>query len=100
MDGILALRPTRPADRRVEGKRVQPAQKVGQGRHLVPAVGGFGALDETGDKDRAPLEVRHRVVDRETFGGKIPPFEITQDGGVTLDAGPRPSGRKGTSNPG
>jgi hypothetical protein len=97
--GVLTTRPTRPADRLVERQRMQPSEQIGHDREILGAAGKRGAVDELGDEHRAPVEVGHRVVDREPFRGVVVPLEKAQYRGVALDIGPRPGRRERPSDP-
>ena len=59
----------------------------------------LAALDEPRHEDRTAIEVRYRVIDRQALRGVVLPLQEPQDRGVTLDAGPRTSRRKGSGDP-
>ena len=91
------LRPS--GDRVVQRERVQPTEQVGHDRHVVGERRYVLALDELGDENRAALEVRYGVVDRQALSGVVVSREEPQDGGVAFGAGPRPSGRERPRDP-
>ena len=80
-------------------QRVQPSEQLTHHGELRGPVGELGAVDEPRHQDRAAVEVRYRVAGRQAFGGIVLPLQEAEDGGVALNAGPRPGGRERAGDP-
>src|SRR6204780_2401497 len=88
---VLATGSTRAADGIVVRQRVQPSEQLAHHGELRGTVGELDAFNEPRHEDRAAIEVRHRIVDRQALRGIVLPLQESQDCGVALDTGPRPS---------
>ena len=63
-------------------------------------AGELDAFNEPRHEDRAAIEVRYRIVDRQALRGIVVPLQESQDRGVALNPGTRPSGGKRAGDPG
>ena len=89
---VLTTGSTRAADGIVVRQRVQPSEQLTHHGELRGTVGELDAFDEPRHEDRAAIEVRYRIVDRQALRGIVLPLQESQDRGVALDTGTRPSG--------
>ena len=78
---------------------MQPSEQVTHHGELRGTFGELDAFDEPGHEDRAAVEVRYRIIDRQALRGKAMPLQESQDRGVALNTGTRPSGGKGVGDP-
>ena len=90
---VLATRSTRAADGIVVRQRVQPSEQLTHHGELRGTVGEPGAFNEPRHEDRAAIEVRYRIVDRQPLRGIALPLQESQDRGVALSTGTRPAAR-------
>src|ERR1017187_5502926 len=96
---VLTTRSTRAADGIVVRQRVQPSEQLTHHGELCGTVGELDAFDEPRHEDRAAIEVRYRIIDRQALRGIVLPLQESQDRGVPLDTGTRPSGGKRAGDP-
>ena len=96
---VLTTRSTRAADGILVRQRVQPSEQLTHHGELRGTVGELDAFDEPRHEDRAAIEVRYRIIDRQALRGKVLPLQESQDRGVALDTGTRPSGGKRAGDP-
>jgi len=87
---VLTTRPARAADGIVVRQRVQPTEQLTHHGELRGTVGEPGAFDEPRQEDRAAIEVRYRIVDRQALRGIVLPLQESQDRGVAFGTGTRP----------
>jgi hypothetical protein len=78
---------------------VQPSEQSTHHRELLRTVGQPGPLDELRDENRAAVEVRHRIIDREALSRIVLILKEPQDRGVALNPGTRAGGRKRAGGP-
>jgi hypothetical protein len=78
---------------------VQPSEQLTHHGELRGTAGELDAFDEPRRQDRAAIEVRYRIIDRQALGGIVLPLQERQDRGVALDTGPRPGGGKRAGDP-
>jgi hypothetical protein len=96
---VLTAGPARAADRIVKRQRVQPSEQLTHHGELRGTVGERGAVDEPRYQDRAAIEVRYRIADRQALRGIVMPLQEPQDRRVALDTGTRPGRRERTGDP-
>jgi hypothetical protein len=78
---------------------VQPSEQLTHHGELRGTVGERDAFDEPRHEDRAAIEVRHRIIDRQALRRIVLPLQESQDRGVTLGTGTRPGGGKRAGDP-
>ena len=96
---VLTTRSTRAAGGIVVRQRVQPAEQLTHHGELRGTVGEPGAFDKPRHEDRAAIEVRYRIIDRQALRRKVMLLQESEDRGVALDTGARPSRGKRTGDP-
>src|SRR5271169_2048965 len=96
---VLTTRSSRAADGFVVRQRVQPSEQLTHHGELRGTVGELDAFDEPRHQDRAAIEVRYGIVDRQALRGIVLPLQESQDRGVALNTGTRPGGGKRAGNP-
>jgi hypothetical protein len=96
---VLTTRSTRAADGIVVWQRVQPSEQLTHHGELHGTVGEVDAVNEPRHEDRAAMEVRYRIVDRQALRGIVLPFQESEDCGVALNTGARPSGGESAGDP-
>ena len=96
---VLTTRSTRAADGIVVRQRVQPSEQLTHHGELRGTIGERGAVNEPRHEDRAAIEVRYGIIDRQALRGIVLPLQESEDRGVALNAGPRPSGGKRAGDP-
>ena len=78
---------------------MQPSEQLTHHGELRGTVGELDAFDEPRHEDRAAIEVRDRIIDRQALRRKVMPPQESQDRGVPLDTGTRPSRGKRAGDP-
>ena len=78
---------------------MQPSEQLTHHGELRGTAGELDAFYEPRHKDHAAIEVRYRMVDRQAFRGIVLPLQESQDCGVALNTGTRPSGRERAGDP-
>ena len=96
---VLTARSTRAADGIVVRQRVQPSEQLTHHGELRGTVGEPDAFNEPRHQDRAAIEVRYRIVDRQALCGIVLPLQESQDCGVALNTGTRPGGGERAGDP-
>src|ERR1700691_794773 len=96
---VLATGSTRAADGIVVRQRVQPSEQLAHHGELRGTVGELDAFNEPRHEDRAAIEVRYRIIDRQALRGIVLPLQESQDRGVALGTGTRPGGGKRAGHP-
>src|ERR1022692_1234641 len=96
---VLTTRSTQAADGFLVRQRVQPSEQLTHHGELRGTVGEPGAFNEPRNEDRAAIEVRYRVIGRQALRGIVLPLQESQDRGVALNTGTRPSGGKRAGDP-
>src|ERR1700733_7656995 len=96
---VLTTRSTRAADGILIWQRVQPSEQLTHHGELRGTVGELDAFDEPRHEDRAAIEVRYRIVDRQALRRKVVLLQESQDRSVALDTGTRPSRGKRAGDP-
>src|ERR1700691_2416428 len=96
---VLTTRSTRAAGGIVVRQRVQPSEQLTHDGELRGTVGELGAFDEPRHEDRAAIEVRYGIVGSDALRRIVLPLQESQDRGVALNTGTRPSGGKRAGDP-
>ena len=91
---VLPTCSTRAADGIVVVQRVQPSEQLTHHGELRSTVGERDAFNEPRHEDRAAIEVRYRIIDRQALRGIVLSLQESENCGVALNTGTRPSGGK------
>jgi hypothetical protein len=78
---------------------VQPSKQITHHRELPCTAEERIAVDELRHQDRAAVEVRHRILDREALRGIVLELQEPEDRGVAFDTNPRASRRERARHP-
>src|SRR3984885_4434109 len=96
---VLTARSTRAADGILVRQRVQRSEQLTHHGELRGTVGEPDAFNEPRHEDRTAIEVRYPVIGRQALRRKVMLLQESQDRGVTLDTGTRPSRGKRAGDP-